>query len=93
MRFEGTTAHPKHGKEGSGLNQCSNQEKKKGCHSEFTGSVQDKKNCRDNRDGRSSKKIVAPGICPRSRSVKVVHFYCSKIKKGRVILTLPFIIY
>jgi len=92
-RFEGATAHPKHGEEGRGLNQRSKEEKEKSCHSKFTSSVQNQKNGRDHRDGRSSKKVIAPGIGPGSRSVKVVHFYCSKIKKGIILWTIPFIIY
>lgn len=54
MRFEGTTAHPEHREEGSRLNQRGKEKKKQSRHSKFTGSVHDKKNGRNYRDGRSS---------------------------------------
>jgi len=53
MRFEGTTAHPKHREESSRLNQRGKEEEEQSGESEFTSSVHDKKNCGDYRDGRS----------------------------------------
>jgi len=50
MGFERATAHPKHGKEGRRLNQCSKDKEKERTQADLIASTHNNQNGRNNRD-------------------------------------------